>query len=215
MKCPVPEETLAKIWNDKQPQHLVAAIQLLDKDEEVGETFGRYKTNEWAAEFEGFKLDVHQDRGDLSYPDRDLSPYISVRKAFVNKELTWDVFKSYLTEEQLAEFMVWVDQCKSLVTEADNANHQFDVLLDTCSTVGQLHRLVPELITLVPEKNQKAFAEQSKRSPMPSGYFELDINAIERMNLFFTKCKLLPENSRFSYGDYRRYTWAHPLKATS
>jgi hypothetical protein len=216
MKCPIPVETLAKIWNDQQPQHLVVAIRALDNDKMTEETCGRYKTSGWQLEFDGFKLSVHQERGeDHSWADKDQSPYIDVVKRLGRDCISWDVFKSYLTEEQLAEFMVWVDQCKSLVTEADNANQQFNKLLDTCSTVGQLHRLVPELITLVPEKNQKAFAEQSKRSPMPAGYFELDINAIERMNLFFSKCKLLPEPTRCFYAHYRTTTWAFPLNTTS
>lgn len=210
--CPIPIEKLAAIWNAAQPQHLVQAVEVLTRDLHTRRNTDDYHARQVAMEFSDFILTAScrkpEEVGQYIAAVDCLFIVVSGSHAHVSPSLD---FSRDLTLEENAAFHEWVNTCLYVNKAVAETRDTFSKVISICSTVGQLNRLVPECLIFVDVTKLALLAAQAKRSPMPSGYFDLDLGAVNRMNDMLTKCRLMPEVS-YSLNAYTELTWAAEVK---
>lgn len=210
MPCPVSLETWADICNSFQPPELVAAIQVLSNNPLTHVRAGRLKTNEvdliWDKPDILFRISNNNNNGDVWQSAHD-SPFIAATDEGACNHLAWVDLLDRLGSEKASEFIQWTNDCKRINADVKEAIDTFDQVIKMCNTGGQLHRIVPECIMLASVDKQQLLAKQANRSAMPEGYFKLDLLAVDRMNTFISKCRLLPEIAG-NLAVYSKLTWA-------
>lgn len=130
----------------------------------------------------GFILCPHQ--GQFATALRQIGEY----KA---KAITQDQLFECLDINTVYAVRDWANIAADLSDDARNARRTIEELLDIIKTVGQLKRMVPELIQYMPDNLKEALDGQLRRSPFPSEWAAFDKSKIERLLLVLAKGHLV------------------------
>lgn len=96
-------------------------------------------------------------------------------------------------EQVLPEFTEW---CHTSVLITERVCRTWNVLHDVlrlASTVGQLHRMMPDLLKYVYDTTKQALEQQQRRSPLPQGWMDIDRAAIRHAGDHLALCHMLPQ----------------------
>jgi hypothetical protein len=108
-----------------------------------------------------------------------------------------------LGPEKWTEFAEWVQNVGAIDAEFREAHEVVCWLLDTCGSVGQLIRAMPELATFMPKNIQTVLREQRRASTMPYDWASYPREKVERAQYALSKAFMLPDP-----GDMRRGKWS-------
>lgn len=206
LHCPVSFERFAEVYNQTQPQDLVAAVKLLESNPETHGNVDGLKANVVDMEIPemgvALRMHINTPASNDSYHVVADSPLITITDT-----PDWCEIVSRLSEVEVAAMNEWIETCKQINASVDEASSTFYQVVQIVNTAGQLNRLVPECVLFMSPEKQAKLAEQAKASAMPEGYFDLDHAAVKRMNDFLTKCRLMPEQE-WDLDAYREFSWA-------
>jgi hypothetical protein len=95
--------------------------------------------------------------------------------------------------EERSDFLDWAYMAVKITARSLRTQHTFDALINMASTVGQLHRMCPDLVRYTYDMTQEALAKQERRSPLPHDWMRVDRRNIHDMLDHLALCHLLPE----------------------
>lgn len=201
--CPLTELEFADVWNELQNPEVVRAIRTLRAHNLRTNIYPgrnvRMTVGPWT-------MNIYHASGHEWHPD-DKSPFITTSGD--KKEVATAWLTGVLGVDRDAALYHWMRECKARKELMFAARRSFDEVLNMCTTVGQLHRIVPESLTFVNESKVDAHAKQVKASPYPSGYFNLDHAALEKARNHIATCQLLPPIPKGFSNKIDHYTWAY------
>lgn len=197
-KCPTPIEKLAEVWNSYRDQEIVGAVSLLSARGAVtrlyreSQVYFAFSPPGWALTF--------------SHPgDRESSRFINIGSSTAYP--TWDDFVNRMGDS-FGEFYNWAVQAHNIAVDINQSMETLRDVMRVVSTAGQLCRVVPEMLHFVGENSRNAFHNQKKRSPMPDGYYQLNLDRVREMNDFISKCQLMPGSDHDELFNMSKVTWA-------
>lgn len=94
-------------------------------------------------------------------------------------------------EKRLA-FDEWLGTTVEVVNRVSNSVTALDNAIENANTVGQLHRICPELVRYCYGSTKQAFDAQKRRSPMPRCWSPGDRRAMFRLAEHMALCALAP-----------------------
>lgn len=96
--------------------------------------------------------------------------------------------------EERNTFVDWAYSVIKITHRSRFTSHTLDEILDLAGTVGQLHRMCPDLVRYTYSMTQEALAKQERRSPLPAGWMNIERRRIHDMLEHLALCHLLPED---------------------
>jgi hypothetical protein len=97
--------------------------------------------------------------------------------------------------EERQAFVDWAYVAVKITARARESSHTLSEILELAGTVGQLHRMCPDLVRYTYSMTQEALARQERRSPLPDGWMNINRRKIHDMLEHLALCHLLPENT--------------------
>jgi hypothetical protein len=232
MKCPVELSTLVDAHNRLVPRELTDAMETVKR---YG--VGMYSTHNssWEYLFElggdrAMWLRVHTPESSalLTFPtvcmtewkvatlDKDV---ICGRHAAKHRVIPLEIYKPGMTEEQFQSLVDWGTQIVDLEREVAQVVFTFDEILKMASTIGQLKRMVPEIVNYAPKHLRMALMDAKAQSALPSEWGPYDKTKVVYLLQSLAKFHLLysinpdEREERGSPGLNRNsYTWCHTLQ---
>ena len=125
-------------------------------------------------------------------PDIDMEPMEVVNAAVLGND------------EVVADLEAWCVKACEVASRVHRSFNTATEITAICNTVGQLHRVCPDLVRYVFPQTAEALRNQVRRSPVPDGWMEIDRSRIADMCNHLALCYLLPECPPLK-GDYRSY----------
>lgn len=98
-----------------------------------------------------------------------------------------------LPQASVSDFIDWGVSAVQIVKRSGRTSVTLDTLVNMASTVGQLHRMCPDLVRYTYTRAQEALARQERRSPLPDDWMTVDRRAIRDMLDHLALCHLIPE----------------------
>lgn len=87
----------------------------------------------------------------------------------------------------------WATESALIMARIQNTMGILDEVIELASTVGQLHRMVPDLIKYVYSSTKEALAQQERRSPLPGGWMAINRREVRDALDHLALCHILPE----------------------
>jgi hypothetical protein len=95
-----------------------------------------------------------------------------------------------------SEFLEWAVNSAKIVEQHNTALDTANQLIDMCSTVGQLRRMVPDLADYLPRDKQDILRNQSRASSLPHDWAAFDRACVDIMLTAMARNHLLPDGER-------------------
>jgi hypothetical protein len=232
MKCPVELSTLVDAHNRLVPQELYDAMDTV-KRYGVG-MYGSHHSK-WEYLFElgndramWLRVFTPESNGLYTLPVPVTAKWkvatlgkdvICGRDVGKHRVVPLEIYKPGMTEEQFQSLIDWGEQIVELEREVAQVMFTFDEILKMASTIGQLKRMVPEIVNYAPKNLREALLDQKAQSALPGEWGPYDKTRVVYMLQSLAKFHLLysinPEEreERGSPGlDRDTYTWCHTLQ---
>jgi len=97
--------------------------------------------------------------------------------------------------EERNTFVDWAYTIIKITHRSKSTSQTLDEILEMAGTVGQLHRMCPDLVRYTYSMTQEALAKQERRSPLPVGWMNLERRRVHDMLEHLALCHLLPEDA--------------------
>lgn len=115
------------------------------------------------------------------------------------------------TAEEFQALVQWMRACETIRNQIGSAYEVLKRVLDMVTTVGQLKRMVPDLIRYLPTEAREALAEQKRRSSLPAAWASTDRAAVREAVDLIARCYLLPKpenNVSLNLNGFDDKSWA-------
>jgi len=203
LACPVSIERLAEVWNSFTSPIIMRAVRDL---ETMLVSTRMYTANHVTLNFldAGWKIQF-ANSSDSSFS----SPFYKFDGPGRSNP-SWEEFQAALGADE-PEFFEWAVTAHNGYADIVSARTALRGVLECVTTAGMLCRIVPEMLNFVGANVREAQANQKKRSPMPEGYYKLNLAEVEAMNNLIAKCQLLPANQGDDISNVQRMTYAHRI----
>jgi hypothetical protein len=93
------------------------------------------------------------------------------------------------------EFHEWVCLAVNVNRRVAQTNHVAYKIIELASTVGQLHRMCPDMVKYTYSQTREALERQQRRSPRPHGWDRIDRRVLRESMDHLALCYLLPEEN--------------------
>lgn len=212
LKCPLTTEEQAEIWNSFQDQEGVRALRILQGIKSKP-SMSRHTSNQVSFTFAS-DLNTHRPPMEISFSTRNGSGWNpDSNEIFIRFEtpiVPWEQFIDRLGP-RAGEFVNWMEDVVVINEKMAHARATFKKVIEVCSTIGQLCRIVPECNRFVSAGKMGKLEEQKKRSPLPEEWYSMDPVALDQMNNFLTQCQLMPVSESDKHNEagniYNYITW--------
>lgn len=232
MKCPVELSTLVDAHNRLVPKELYDAMDTL---KHYGVYMHSTHHNSWEHLFElggdrAMWLRVHTPESSAlcGIPTVCMQKYkvatlgkdvICGRDAAKHRVTPLEVYKPGMTEEQFQSLIDWGEQVVDLEREVAQVVFTFDEILKMASTIGQLKRMVPEIVNYAPTGLRTALQDMKAQSALPAEWGPYDKTKVVYLLQSLAKFHLLYSinpNDREKRGtpglNRSSFTWCHTLQ---
>lgn len=98
-----------------------------------------------------------------------------------------------LGEERAAQLEEWCNIACQVTSRVDRSFRTACTITELANTVGQLHRMCPDLVRYVFPQTAEALKTQMRRSPVPDEWMRVDRAAVADMVNHLALCYILPE----------------------
>ena len=98
-----------------------------------------------------------------------------------------------LSAQMCEEFTEWATHSLVVVERVARTWGTIREVINLASTVGQIHRMMPDLIKYVYPTTAKALENQQRRSPLPHGWMDIDRRMVRDAQDHIALCHMLPE----------------------
>lgn len=103
----------------------------------------------------------------------------------------------------------WLDLTSDLGRQIVVADATFYELMKMCKTLGQIRRVLPELVDFMPLNVKQTLAKQVRASSAPYEWSAFDRSRVEQLTDTMAKCLLMSENSSLTkWSERNQHTWA-------
>jgi hypothetical protein len=196
MPCPMDEAQIENFWNGMLPRDIQDAYyRLLKANFATGSL-----TSPWGImviDVGPFEAMVH-----LHSEDRLLVIPAEMQKRLSRRDARYN-YKEYIyrpDRESLFhscpivfnDFIKWAMQWASTERDFNDAYDTICKLIDMCSTVGQLKRMVPDIADYLPPEKQLMIRNQQRASSMPYDWATFERSKVDQALNAMAKCYLLP-----------------------
>lgn len=205
MKCPVELSTLVDAHNRLVPKELIDAV---DTAHRYGVYISSQHTDSWDYLFElggdrAMWLRVYTPESNALrvIPPVSVQKYKKVvtlgkdvicgRDAAKHRVTPLEVYKPGMTEEQFQSLIDWGEQVVDLEREVAQVVFTFNEILKMASTIGQLKRMVPEIVNYAPTGLRTALQDMKAQSALPAEWGPYDKSRVVSMLGSLAKFHLL------------------------
>lgn len=93
------------------------------------------------------------------------------------------------------EFVAWVNTACGVHTRQLTTKVVCHDIIELSGTVGQLHRMCPDLVRYTYDQTREALERQQRRSPVPYGWHNIDRRLVRQSMDHLALCYLLPDDA--------------------
>lgn len=105
----------------------------------------------------------------------------------------WVNIVDILGEERAAQLEEWSVTACQIASRVERSFRTASSITEIANTVGQLHRMCPDLVRYVFPQTAQALQTQVRRSPVPDEWMRIDRAAVADMVNHLALCYILPE----------------------
>lgn len=133
---------------------------------------------------------VGRELGDSHAPLLMLSSHYEMQPVVVSE---------VLSEAETDKLSSWAVNYAEIVSRATASYQVAEKIVEMCNTVGQLHRVCPDLVRYTYGQTVEALKQQQRRSPLPAQWHQIDRARMHDMLNHLGLCYLLPEDLPAGY----------------
>jgi hypothetical protein len=224
LRCPLTADEMRSIWHRdlpdeiKQAHELLTAYKYLDYRHSATEHMVIFVVPD--LQLHGGQLGVRfylnpqeRDEGEfMDLPSWQEGPHHMPLHKFGPDERRWittDQIRHAIGGEKTKEFFEWAVAAGQTSVAHLEAQETIKNILEMAATVGQVRRMVPEIVQYCTPRQQAALNEQERRSPFPNGWAEYDKSRVQRLldalakgHLVSGLGKVSASNSEFSWAQF-------------
>lgn len=191
--CPLTPVEQAGLWLGFLPDHLQAAYKVF-KDEHLYTNSLEDANQEFCLNVGGKLFDIHlrtQPFKSLNAPIEWVEDHCVRNSQYLRLLVDGGKIASLIPSSADA-FFDWVRNRAAIATEFTEALATLRCVLEMVTTVGQLRRMIPDVIEYLPEDKQRIIREQQRASSLPAQWAVFDRAAVHRATCALAKAHLMP-----------------------
>jgi hypothetical protein len=230
VRCPVEATDFVAAHNSFMPKDLLDSIEVVeryhDRQLQSRGTEAEYMIEIGDGRAMWLRVRV-EDYTFFNWPDSITADWrtgaigkdvICGRGACQRKVIPAGVYESKIGADKFAELVQWGVDCIAMEKDIVEVIHTFDAVLTMANTIGQVSRMVPDLLRYAPRDLKIGLSNQQKQSRLPAEWVTFDKQRVERMLELLAKFHLLnsiespaqPGNAPAL--NSRGFNWAHTLE---